>query len=101
MFQSSVENRVFPQKDRVIEGDLTHRFEQRTAGIPIFGFFGLALVSMVISAILAIFVNRKEFANFIGLWAPSFLLMGIYNKLLRLEGVEPTPMGVRHEKKVA
>jgi hypothetical protein len=41
---------------------------------------------MVLSAGLAIFSERKEFANFVGLWAPSFLLIGIYNKLVKLQG---------------
>jgi hypothetical protein len=69
-----------------IEGDLTKKVEQQTAKIPSLGYLGLAVGSMVASAALAIFSNRKEYANFVGLWAPSFLLIGIYNKLVKIEG---------------
>ncbi|MEO7165359.1 MAG: hypothetical protein ABI041_20735 [Bdellovibrionia bacterium] len=51
-------------------------------------FVGFALGSMLISASLAIFAQKKEFANFVGLWAPSFLLIGIYNKLTKIEESE-------------
>lgn len=70
------------------EGELTQRIEQQTARIPSVGYLSLAIASMVASAFLAIFINRKEYANFVGLWAPSFLLIGIYNKLVKLEGSE-------------
>jgi hypothetical protein len=68
------------------EGELTKRIEEQTAKVPSVGFLGLAVGSMVLSAGLAIFSERKEFANFVGLWAPSFLLIGIYNKLVKLQG---------------
>ena len=69
-----------------VEGEMTKRIEQQTAKIPSIGFLGLALGSMVASAALAFVAQRKELANFVGLWAPSLLLIGIYNKLVKLEG---------------
>jgi hypothetical protein len=68
------------------EGELTKRIEEQTAKVPSVGFLGLAIGSMALSAGLAIFSERKEFANFVGLWAPSFLLLGIYNKIVKLQG---------------
>jgi hypothetical protein len=68
------------------EGELTKRIEEQTAKVPSVGFLGLAIGSMALSAGLAIFSERKEFANFVGLWAPSFLLLGIYNKMVKLQG---------------
>lgn len=68
------------------EGELTKRIEQQTARVPSVGYLGLAVGSMILSASIAMISRRKEFANFVGLWAPSFLLMGIYNKLVKLEG---------------
>ncbi len=68
------------------EGEFTKRIESQTARIPSVGFLSLAVGSMVASAALATLAERKELANFVGLWAPSFLLMGIYNKLVKLEG---------------
>lgn len=79
------------------EGELTRRIEEQTAKVPSIGFLGLAVGSMALSAGLAIFSERKEFANFVGLWAPSFLLIGIYNKLVKLQGsdMKNQPQGSR------
>jgi hypothetical protein len=68
------------------EGELTKRVEEQTAKVPSIGYLGLAIGSMAVSAGLLIFSERKEYANFVGLWAPAFMLMGIYNKLVKLEG---------------
>lgn len=69
-----------------VEGEMTKRIEQQTAKIPSIGFLGLAVGSMVASAALAFVAQKKDLANFVGLWAPSLLLIGIYNKLVKLEG---------------
>lgn len=69
----------------VHEGKMTRKIEQQTAKIPSIGFLGLAVGSMVASAALAFFAQKKELANFVGLWAPSLLLIGIYNKLVKME----------------
>ena len=69
-----------------VEGDMTKKIEQVTARVPSLGYLGLALGSMALSAGLAMVSRQKTMANFVGLWVPSFLLMGIYNKLVKLEG---------------
>lgn len=68
------------------EGRLTTMVESQTAKVPSISWLGLAVGSMAISAGLEIFSKKKEYGNFVGLWAPCFLLMGIYNKLVKLEG---------------
>jgi len=68
------------------EGEMTKRVEKVTAKVPSMGYLSLALGSMAISAGLAAFSERKALANFIGLWVPSLMLVGIYNKLVKLEG---------------
>jgi hypothetical protein len=68
------------------EGPLTKQVEKVTAKIPSMGFLGMALGSMALSAGIAALSNRKTMANFVGLWVPTFLLFGIYNKLVKLEG---------------
>ena len=67
---------------------IVQAIEERTARIPAISFMGLAVGSMVLSAALEVFSKRKEYGKFVGLWAPSFLMMGIYNKLLHLESPE-------------
>ena len=44
-------------------------------------WIALALGSMVISAVTEMRTEKKEPGNFFGLWAPCFLLMGIFAKL--------------------
>jgi hypothetical protein len=73
------------------EGEITKRIESRTAKIPSVFFLNLGLASVVLSAVLAIFRGRREDANFVGLWAPTFLLLGIYNKLVKIEESDAMP----------
>lgn len=68
------------------EGEFTKKIEDYTAKVPSVSYLALALGSLAVSAGLAAFTRRRGLANFVGLWGPSFLLMGIYNKLVKLEG---------------
>jgi len=73
-------------RSQPLEGALTKKIERQTAKIPSIGFLGLAAFSVVASAVAFSLSERKEPASFIGQWAPVFLLIGIYNKLVKLEG---------------
>lgn len=68
------------------EGRVTAMVENQTGKIPSMAWLGLAVGSMAASAVILATSQKKEYANFVGLWAPSFLLVGIYNKLVKLEG---------------
>lgn len=68
------------------EGALTKTIEDQTSKIPSGFFLTLAVGSMAISAASALMSKRKDVASFIGLWAPSFLLLGIYNKIVKTQG---------------
>lgn len=72
--------------DDIREGEFTKMVESRTARIPSVFFLNLGIGSVILSAVLAMFRGRRQDANFVGLWAPTFLLLGIYNKLVKLEG---------------
>ena len=76
---------AFASQEQVKEGDFTRSIEEQTGKIPSIGYLGFALASMGVSAVLAFALRRKEIANFVGLWAPSILIMGVYNKLVKLE----------------
>ena len=67
------------------EGGLTRTIELQTAKIPSVGYLSLAIGSIGLSVGLEIFLKKKEIGNFVGLWAPTFLLIGIYNKLVKME----------------
>lgn len=72
-------------KDDHSEGPVAKAIEQQTAKLPSDLFLWAALGSMAVSATLKI-MGRKHTALFVGQWAPSFLLLGIYNKLVKVEG---------------
>lgn len=67
------------------EGPVAKGIEHETAKIPSDVFLWAALGSMAISATLKI-LKQDETALFVGQWAPSFLMLGMYNKIVKLEG---------------
>ena len=67
------------------EGALTKRIEHYTSQLPSGFYLSLALASMGASAGLYLSGRRGD-ASFVGQWAPAFLLLGVYNKLVKLEG---------------
>ena len=71
------------------EGNVTKAIEEQTAKLPSDIFLWAALGSMAISLTLHL-TNSKSRSLFVGQWAPSFLMLGIYNKLVKLEGHDKT-----------
>jgi hypothetical protein len=86
--------------DRGEEGRTTRAIEKTTSRAPSGVYLALAIGSMVASA--AIMVNDQirmggrrmglmsggrgtGIANFVGQWAPTLLLVGLYNKVVKLE----------------
>ncbi len=67
------------------EGHVASMIEEQTAKIPSDVFLWASLGSMAVSLTLKI-LRKDEEALFIGQWAPSFLIMGIYNKLVKQLG---------------
>ena len=79
-------NKLVGNQQQPVEGKLTKKIENVTAKIPSVGYLGLAIGSMALSIGFALVKDRKDIANFVGLWVPSFLLLGIYNKIVKTEG---------------
>ena len=67
------------------EGPVARAIEQQTAKLPSDIFLWAALASIATSLVLQI-LDRKHNALFVGQWAPTFLLLGIYNKLVKQLG---------------
>ena len=42
---------------------------------------------MATSAVLKI-MGRDEWALFVGQWAPAFLILGVYNKMVKQQGTD-------------
>jgi hypothetical protein len=69
------------------EGEITKRIEYYTSKVPSGTYLSLALGSIGISALLHL-ADRKSDAQFVGQWVPTILLLGLYNKLVKVEGSE-------------
>jgi len=67
------------------EGKVATAIEEQTAKLPSDLFLWLALGSMAASLTLQIIGKKKE-SLFVGQWPAPFLLLGLYNKLVKLEG---------------
>lgn len=67
------------------EGPIAKKIEQQTAKLPSDLFLWAALGSMAASATLKV-MGRGKTSLFVGQWATSFLLLGIYNKIVKVEG---------------
>jgi hypothetical protein len=67
------------------EGTVARSIEQQTAKLPSDTFLWTAIGSMGVS--LALKLSGKDHAaNFIGQWAPTMLILGLYNKVVKLQG---------------
>jgi hypothetical protein len=64
------------------EDTVTTNVEMQTRRIPSIGFLGVAIGCMAASALLMI-SGRKTWANFVGQWVPSILILGTYNKIAK------------------
>ena len=67
------------------EGPIARAIEQQTAKIPSDAFLWAAVGSMGLSLALEMMGEEKK-ANFVGHWAPTLLIFGLYNKLVKLQG---------------
>lgn len=69
------------------EGSLAKMMEEQTAKLPSDVFLwaagGSILGSMMFQA-----MGEREKSLFVGQWAPTFLILGLYNKLVKVLGSE-------------
>jgi hypothetical protein len=83
------DNRVQPGQAQ--EDQFTATIEKFTAPVPSSAFLGLAIAS--IAASITVNAIQKEKANpalFLGQWVAPFLLLGIYNKMVKQHGSDAT-----------
>jgi len=67
------------------EGKVATAIESQTAKIPSDVFLWTAIGCMAVSLTLQL-IGRKKESLFIGQWPAPFLILGLYNKLVKLEG---------------
>ncbi len=69
------------------EGGLTKAIEYYTSQVPSGTYLSLAVGSMGLSLALRL-TGQKQAANFVGQWVPTILILGLYNKIVKVEGSE-------------
>ena len=75
------------------EGRVAKTIEEQTAKLPSDTFLWMAVGAMAASASLQMMGNRHV-SLFIGQWAPTFLILGVYNKLVKQLGSDRTENAV-------
>ncbi len=68
-----------------LEGPVAKAIEQQTAKLPSDAFLWTALGAVAASLTLQV-IGQKNMSNFVGQWAPTILILGLYNKLVKVQG---------------
>jgi hypothetical protein len=71
------------------EGQIARTIEQQTAKLPSDVFLWASIGAMTASMTLGL-MNQKHAALFVGQWAPTFLILGLYNKIVKELGSDRT-----------
>lgn len=85
--RQGLQNQVggYGEAQRHSEGGLARPIEDFTAQLPSDTFLWAAGAAIGGSLLLKISGNDKD-ALFVGQWAPTFLLLGVYNKIVKVAG---------------
>ena len=75
------------------EGKVAKAIEKQTAQLPSDTFLWMAVGAMTVSATLQAMGNRHV-SLFVGQWAPTLLIFGLYNKLVKQLGSDRTENAV-------
>ena len=75
------------------EGQVAKAIEEQTAKLPSDAFLWMAIGSITVSATMQMMGN-KHGSLFVGQWAPTFLILGLYNKLVKQLGSDRTENAV-------
>lgn len=71
--------------ERHAEGELAKTIEEQTAKLPS-DVFLWAAGAAVVGALTLKTMGKAEDALFVGQWAAPFLLLGVYNKIVKVAG---------------
>jgi hypothetical protein len=72
------------------EGRLARALEKQTARIPSDLFLWAGVGSIATSLVLRL-MGKKTTGNFVATWVPTILLLGVYNKIVKVAGHDRRP----------
>jgi hypothetical protein len=67
------------------EDEVTKTLERYTAAVPSSAYLAVAIGAMGASFLFQV-AGRGKWGNFVAQWVPTWLIIGLYNKLVKLEG---------------
>lgn len=74
------------------EDEFTKTLEEYTAAIPSSAFLGVAIAAMGVSLLCQV-TGQGKWGNFIAQWVPTWLIIGLYNKVVKVQGHDQTDRG--------
>jgi hypothetical protein len=84
---------------RQTEDQFTKTIESYTAALPSSGYLAVAIGAMGLSLACQV-AGRGKWRNFIARWVPTWLLFGLYNKLVKLYGHDRYDRGCDDESQL-
>jgi hypothetical protein len=85
---------------RPTEDQFTKTIESYTAAVPSSAYLAVAIGAMGLSLACQV-AGRGKWGNFIAQWVPSWLIIGLYNKLVKLEGHDKSDRGRENDSRLA
>lgn len=80
-----METQPYTVNDHRTEDQFTKSVEEYTAALPSSAYLAIAIAAMAASLALQV-SGREKWGNFVAQWVPTWLVIGLYNKLVKLEG---------------
>jgi hypothetical protein len=87
------------ESPRPTEDQFTKTIESYTAAIPSSGYLAVALGAIGLSLACQV-AGRGKWGNFIAQWVPTWLIIGLYNKLVKLEGHDRFHRGYNSDSRI-
>lgn len=85
---------------RPTEDQFTKSIETYTAAVPSSAYLAVAIGAMGLSLACQV-AGRGKWGNFIAQWVPTWLIIGLYNKLVKLEGHDKSDRGPENVSRLA
>lgn len=82
------------QASQQSEGSVARTIEQQTSKLPSDLFLWAAFGAIGVSAILE-FAGNHDKSRFVGQWVSPFLLLGVYNKIVKVAGSDRASEGTQ------
>jgi hypothetical protein len=87
----------YSQSPSKTEDQFTKTVEEYTAAIPSTAYLGVAVGAMALSLALQV-MGQGKWGNFIAQWVPTWLIIGVYNKMVKLEGHDQMDRGSAYSR---